>query len=286
MMCDVVLELSDKLVIARESPSFAALMFKSAGSSVQGKSFTSFIEDGLGRQTFESQVIGGTRLHGKVGVCNATLEDGLHNRIHVEVFFVKVEIDTNMYHYLLGIREANHEACDSGIALSRPEPEIRQRKPSEQNGTPAMARQSEFTQAPVLHRRGIKGGLRHPQLKKTGDDARCRSIETCLASWNIKVHRRACCSYHAYVDAAKKSLNCHLAGGPCRKNFAAIVTDGLQCQMCGIIIDGGEEDECDECTMCNSVELKPFCADELNNCNPGTSVEQSEDDASNHLLSL
>eukprot|EP00928_Gymnodinium_smaydae_P046180 TRINITY_DN3076_c0_g5_i1.p1 TRINITY_DN3076_c0_g5~~TRINITY_DN3076_c0_g5_i1.p1 ORF type:complete len:427 (+),score=48.62 TRINITY_DN3076_c0_g5_i1:70-1281(+) len=287
MMCDVVLELSDKLMIVRESPSFASLMFKSTGSSVQGKSFASFIEDDFGRQTFESHLIGGTRQNGKVGVCNTTLKDGLHNRVHVEIFFVKVEMDANIYHYLLGIRESNHETCDNGIELSRPEPEIRQRAPpSEQNGTPPISSQSELTQAPVRYRRKAKGGLRNPQLKETEDYARCKSIDTCLASWNIHVHRGVCCSYHAYVDAARTVLKRHLAGAACRKDFARIVTDSLQCQTCGIIIEDGQEDEYDACPTCNSLELKPFCGDEVINCDPGTSVEESEDDGSHHSWSL
>eukprot|EP00928_Gymnodinium_smaydae_P007259 TRINITY_DN12618_c0_g2_i3.p1 TRINITY_DN12618_c0_g2~~TRINITY_DN12618_c0_g2_i3.p1 ORF type:complete len:513 (-),score=46.64 TRINITY_DN12618_c0_g2_i3:209-1747(-) len=306
MMCDVFLELSDKLMIACESPSFAALMFKSAGSSVQGQSFTSFLEDDLGRQTFERQLIAGTRQNGNVGVCNATLKDGLHNKIHVEVFFVKVELDTDIYHYLVGIRESNQEAC--GTALSFPEPEFRthtpseargtisnrsessqtfrKQTPSEHKGTLPISSRSELSQAPVRYRRKVKGGLQHPQLKKTERNARCKSMETCLASWNIHVPGGACCCYHAYVIAAKQTLSRHLSKGPCRKNFARLIADGLQCQTCGFIIDDGQEDEYDACPACDSIELKPFGGDEIDNCESGSSVLDNEDCRSDHFLHL
>eukprot|EP00928_Gymnodinium_smaydae_P007258 TRINITY_DN12618_c0_g2_i2.p1 TRINITY_DN12618_c0_g2~~TRINITY_DN12618_c0_g2_i2.p1 ORF type:complete len:276 (-),score=18.71 TRINITY_DN12618_c0_g2_i2:410-1126(-) len=218
MMCDVVLELSDKLVIACESPSFAALMFKCTGSTVQGQSFANFIEDDLGRQTFECQLMAGTRQSGNVGACNLTLKDGLHNRIHVEIFFVKVELDTDIYHYLVGIRESNQEA--SGLAVSIPEPNhtssehkgtlpiasgselpltFRKNAPSEKKGTLPISSRSELSRTPVRSRRKVKGGLQHPQLKKTERNARCKSMETCLASWNIHVHRGVCIMHTSWL---------------------------------------------------------------------------------------
>eukprot|EP00928_Gymnodinium_smaydae_P034049 TRINITY_DN24217_c0_g1_i1.p1 TRINITY_DN24217_c0_g1~~TRINITY_DN24217_c0_g1_i1.p1 ORF type:complete len:539 (-),score=61.70 TRINITY_DN24217_c0_g1_i1:211-1827(-) len=284
MMCDVVLELSDKLMIASESRRFAALMMKSPLVSLVGQPFAGFIEDELGRQTFENHLIAGTGENGKVGVCNATLRDSERNSIKVEIFYVKVEMDADIYHYLVGLRESNQEPC--GIAPSFSAPEPRKCRPSEQNGTPSVSSRTDLIQPCIRkRRRGIKGGLRNPHLRKTESNARCISMENCLSSWNINVQRGVCCAYHAYVLAGK-NVFAYLAGAPCRKTFPIFPTEGLQCQTCGTIIGDAEEDEYDTCPACNSLELSPFLQHDADNDDSGVSVEESGDEGSHSLLNL
>eukprot|EP00928_Gymnodinium_smaydae_P010421 TRINITY_DN13924_c0_g2_i2.p1 TRINITY_DN13924_c0_g2~~TRINITY_DN13924_c0_g2_i2.p1 ORF type:complete len:530 (+),score=61.52 TRINITY_DN13924_c0_g2_i2:67-1656(+) len=255
MMCDVVLELSDKLIIVSESLNFAAMMLKSSALYLKGQPFTCFIEDELGRKAFEKHLIAGAGQNSKVGVCNTTLTDSLRNRIRVEVFFVKVDMDVDIFHYLIGVRESNEDPC--GIAPSFSIPKVASRTPSQHHGTPSKSIQSDLHQTRVPPRPKVKGGLRNPQLILTGNNARCDSLEKCLSTWNIDIPPGVCCSYHAYILACKQMV-ATLARVPCERTFPTFSTEGLQCQTCGIIIGDADEGDCDTCPTCDSLQLRAF----------------------------
>eukprot|EP00928_Gymnodinium_smaydae_P010717 TRINITY_DN14034_c0_g1_i3.p1 TRINITY_DN14034_c0_g1~~TRINITY_DN14034_c0_g1_i3.p1 ORF type:complete len:546 (+),score=77.23 TRINITY_DN14034_c0_g1_i3:81-1718(+) len=278
VMCDVVLELSDKFKIVCESRNFGALMLNT-GSSLQGQSFVSFIEDDLGRETFENQLIAGTRQESKVGVCHTTLMDCLRNRIKVDIFFVKVEMDVDIHHYMCGIRESSQE--NIGVDPSFSPRDVRARRPSKRKGTPPASERSDLSQ---IH--ASSGELRHPWLKLTEDFGRCLSLETCLSSWNISTTHSACCFFHAYISAGKRSLS-EIAQSPCREHFPTFPTEGLQCQTCGMIIGDAEENDHDTCPTCDSLELGAFRLNEADGAGEaGVRVENRRDESSQFRLSM
>eukprot|EP00928_Gymnodinium_smaydae_P010718 TRINITY_DN14034_c0_g1_i4.p1 TRINITY_DN14034_c0_g1~~TRINITY_DN14034_c0_g1_i4.p1 ORF type:complete len:546 (+),score=83.12 TRINITY_DN14034_c0_g1_i4:83-1720(+) len=278
VMCDVVLELSDKFKIVCESRNFGALM-SNTGSSLQGQSFSSFIEDDLGRETFEYQLIAGTRQESKVGVCHTTLMDCLRNRIKVDIFFVKVEMDVDIHHYMCGIRESSQE--NIGVDPSFSPRDVRARRPSKRKGTPPASERSDLSQ---IH--ASSGELRHPWLKLTEDFGRCLSLETCLSSWNISTTHSACCFFHAYISAGKRSLS-EIAQSPCREHFPTFPTEGLQCQTCGMIIGDAEENDHDTCPTCDSLELGAFRLNEADGAGEaGVRVENRRDESSQFRLSM
>eukprot|EP00928_Gymnodinium_smaydae_P010419 TRINITY_DN13924_c0_g1_i4.p1 TRINITY_DN13924_c0_g1~~TRINITY_DN13924_c0_g1_i4.p1 ORF type:complete len:541 (+),score=57.76 TRINITY_DN13924_c0_g1_i4:71-1693(+) len=273
MMCDVVLELSEKLIIESDSRNFAAMMLKSSALSLKGQPFACFIEDELGRRAFEKQLVAGAGQNSKVGVCNTTLTDSLRNRIEVEIFFVKVEMDMDIYHYLIGVKESNQDPC--GVAPSFSSPTVPRCIPSKQNGTPSTSSQSHLRQTCCPPRPRGKGGLRNPQLMLTGNNARCASLEECLSTWNINIPRGVCCSYHAYLIACKQMV-AKLARSPCDRTFPTFSAEGVQCQTCGIIVGEAEEGEHDTCPTCDSLTLRAFSLHGTDNIDAETCAEGSE----------
>eukprot|EP00928_Gymnodinium_smaydae_P097811 TRINITY_DN8948_c0_g1_i1.p1 TRINITY_DN8948_c0_g1~~TRINITY_DN8948_c0_g1_i1.p1 ORF type:complete len:421 (+),score=47.22 TRINITY_DN8948_c0_g1_i1:163-1425(+) len=280
MLCDVVLELSDKFMMVRDSRAFAALMLRSSGQTLEGESFVSFIENDVDRQAFESKLHGGTGQDGKVGVCNATLTDSMRNRINVEIFFVKVQMDEDMYHYLLGIRESRQDPC--GVAPPFATLEVATPVPPQHQGAPTVFGRPDFSQTRALSQAKISGGLRNCQLMATSRNARIVSLETCLSSWNVTVNRVVCCSYHAYVMAGKKVMS-QLAKSPCDEAFPTFATDGLQCQACGILVGDGEEDEGITCRVCDSDSLRAYHIVETASVAAGSRVDASERDVPHRL---
>eukprot|EP00928_Gymnodinium_smaydae_P010418 TRINITY_DN13924_c0_g1_i3.p1 TRINITY_DN13924_c0_g1~~TRINITY_DN13924_c0_g1_i3.p1 ORF type:complete len:541 (+),score=59.77 TRINITY_DN13924_c0_g1_i3:67-1689(+) len=273
MMCDVVLELSEKLIIESDSRNFAAMMLKSSALSLKGQPFACFIEDELGRKAFVTHLFAGAGQNSKVGVCNTTLTDSLRNRIQVEIFFVKVDMDVDICHYVIGVRESNHDPC--GIAPSFAIPTIPWCTPSKQKGTPSISSQSDLCQTRLPLRPKKEAGLRHPKLILTGHNARCDSLEKCLSTWNIDIPRGVCCSYHAYLMACKKMV-AKLARVPCERSFPTFSAEGLQCQTCGIIVADAEEGEYDTCPTCDSLKLRAFSLHETDNIDTETCAEGSE----------
>eukprot|EP00928_Gymnodinium_smaydae_P097812 TRINITY_DN8948_c0_g2_i1.p1 TRINITY_DN8948_c0_g2~~TRINITY_DN8948_c0_g2_i1.p1 ORF type:complete len:548 (+),score=48.94 TRINITY_DN8948_c0_g2_i1:32-1675(+) len=271
MLCDVVLELSDKFKMVRDSRAFAALMLKSSGQTLEGESFVSFIQDDLGRQAFQNKLNAGSGQNGKVGVCNATLTDSMRNHINAEIFFVKVEMDVDVYYYLLGIRESRQDPC--GIAPPFATLEVATPVPPEHQGAPTVFGRPNFSQTRAPSQ--AFGGLHNPQLRGISRNARLLSLETCLSSWNVTVKRVVCCSYHAYVMAGKKVLS-QLAKAQCDATFPTFATDGLQCQACGILVGNDAEDEYATCPTCESDSLRAYHLEESASAAAGSRVDEGE----------
>eukprot|EP00928_Gymnodinium_smaydae_P009710 TRINITY_DN13634_c0_g1_i1.p1 TRINITY_DN13634_c0_g1~~TRINITY_DN13634_c0_g1_i1.p1 ORF type:complete len:554 (+),score=62.44 TRINITY_DN13634_c0_g1_i1:58-1719(+) len=255
MVCDVVLELSNEFRIMRDSPSFAAFLMRAPGSSLMGESFTSLIDDCHERKRFQDFLAARTGSSRKVGTFHASISDALRNRLKVEIFFVRVDMDVGISHFLLGIREFRDSQL---IALPSFESRTpKKRRPSKHNGTPPSFEQSCFEEKDAPPPATALGRLHYPQLKLTTDDARFYSIAASLCTWNINVDRTACCSYHAYIMAGKTTL-IRLAQAPCDDRFPVIAQGTLQCQTCGIFDGEGVEGQIARCSVCASDDVRVF----------------------------
>eukprot|EP00928_Gymnodinium_smaydae_P001999 TRINITY_DN10709_c0_g1_i4.p1 TRINITY_DN10709_c0_g1~~TRINITY_DN10709_c0_g1_i4.p1 ORF type:complete len:543 (-),score=62.33 TRINITY_DN10709_c0_g1_i4:354-1982(-) len=251
LVCDVVLELSDRFRIVRDSRTLAAFLMRMSGSSLEGMMFTEFISDELAKHDFEERMRSSTSSEGKVGTFSTTLSDNLGNHIGAEIFFVKIQMDVDCCHYMLGIRESREAASIRTI----PEPNrdtqaCKKRKPLQFIGTPSNSDRSALegrsAPPPSLMRRRLS----YPHLVPTTNLARSMSLSFCMSTWNISIKGTDCCEFHAYVNASKKVLN-ELRRKRCQSDFPPSQTlKGMQCQKCGII---QAEDE--ECHTCGSPDL-------------------------------
>eukprot|EP00928_Gymnodinium_smaydae_P033103 TRINITY_DN23808_c0_g2_i1.p1 TRINITY_DN23808_c0_g2~~TRINITY_DN23808_c0_g2_i1.p1 ORF type:complete len:563 (-),score=41.40 TRINITY_DN23808_c0_g2_i1:320-2008(-) len=255
MVCDVILELSDKLRIVHDSPAFTALLMRAAGSSNEGMSFTSFIHDKDEAQDFQDSLFGKRCFEGKVGTGVATLSDTSRNTVRVEMFFVRIEMDTNINHYLLGIREFKDSEVIQGPSFKAPKQ--KGVKPLLNNGTPSALERSTLGKPSGSDKGKTSGRCRYPHLQLTNEKGMYSSLGMSLSTWNISTMRTTCCSYHEYITAGKTALT-KLAEAPCDSNFPEIVQQGRQCQECGIIDASIEQSEVTACSVCLSPDMTFF----------------------------
>eukprot|EP00928_Gymnodinium_smaydae_P054273 TRINITY_DN3807_c0_g1_i1.p1 TRINITY_DN3807_c0_g1~~TRINITY_DN3807_c0_g1_i1.p1 ORF type:complete len:535 (+),score=43.08 TRINITY_DN3807_c0_g1_i1:54-1658(+) len=254
LVCDVVVRLDSKLKISQESRAFKAMLMKTGGTATKGVPFTNFIVDDEERQNFEGQLLAAhTGSEGKVGTFRATLADSLRNRVRVEIFFVAVEIDVGVVHYLLGVRESNLAGLMEAPSFP-PKKDSKTVTPSLRKGTPSSCERAEF-KAPTTPPQSVASEhLQFPQLQLTSQKAQYISMLTCLASWNVNVDRTNCCSFHAYANVAKMVME-EFREAPCDASFPRLALEGAQCQLCGSI-EAGESNLL--CGLCESGNMEPY----------------------------
>eukprot|EP00928_Gymnodinium_smaydae_P069904 TRINITY_DN5373_c0_g3_i1.p1 TRINITY_DN5373_c0_g3~~TRINITY_DN5373_c0_g3_i1.p1 ORF type:complete len:296 (-),score=24.21 TRINITY_DN5373_c0_g3_i1:202-1089(-) len=232
LVCDVAVQLDSKLNINHDSRAFKALLIKSPGATTKGMSFSSFISDDHEREAFEAQLLSArTTSACGVGTFRTTLVDSLRNRLRVDIFFVKVEMDVDGSHYLLGIRESGE-----GDRLDTPYTPLEHRKrvSRARKGTPSTCERADLEDGASSAQSTASNQLLCPQLLITSMDAQFRSLLVCLSSWNVSIDRRACCSFHAYVMEAN-TLLAKLREAPCDTSFPNLDLNSMQCHECGII---------------------------------------------------
>jgi len=84
--------------------------------------------------------------------------------------------------------------------------------------------------------------LLHPEFFETPWQSRVFSLELMLNSWNIHVHPKSCCKWHAAL-AALESDHRSLAAGPC-KSYVDVLA---QCPHCHLMVSD------DGCLRCGAV---------------------------------
>eukprot|EP00928_Gymnodinium_smaydae_P009714 TRINITY_DN13634_c1_g1_i1.p1 TRINITY_DN13634_c1_g1~~TRINITY_DN13634_c1_g1_i1.p1 ORF type:complete len:553 (-),score=45.08 TRINITY_DN13634_c1_g1_i1:243-1901(-) len=254
VVCDVALKVNDQFRIMRDSPSFAAFLLKDSPSSMEGESFASFIEDRFERRRFEKALLEDTNPTRKVGACQASLSDALCNRINVELFFVRVEMDVDISHYLIGLRELP-DAQLTELPTSSSKRTRKRRRALSDIGTPPSCEQSHLEENVARPSARIPRRCRFPELKLTTDGARLCSLAATLSTWVIHTEHATCCNYHAYVMAGKTTLS-KLANAPCNANFPNVANEVMQCQACGIIDSVVAEGDIVSCSVCASNDIE------------------------------
>eukprot|EP00928_Gymnodinium_smaydae_P001997 TRINITY_DN10709_c0_g1_i2.p1 TRINITY_DN10709_c0_g1~~TRINITY_DN10709_c0_g1_i2.p1 ORF type:complete len:251 (-),score=18.44 TRINITY_DN10709_c0_g1_i2:370-1122(-) len=217
-----------------------------SGSSLEGMMFTEFISDELAKRDFEERMRSNTSSEGKVGTFSTTLSDRLGNTIGAEIFFVKIQMDIDGCHYMLGIRESREAALIGTIPEPNQDIQVRKkRKPLGFVGTPSNSDRSALEDRKAPPQVSLLKRLRYSHLVPTTNLARSMSMSFCMSTWNISIKGTECCEFHSYVNASKKVLN-ELRRKRCQSDFPPSQTlKGMQCQECGLI--QGEEDECSTC---------------------------------------
>eukprot|EP00928_Gymnodinium_smaydae_P001454 TRINITY_DN10539_c0_g1_i1.p1 TRINITY_DN10539_c0_g1~~TRINITY_DN10539_c0_g1_i1.p1 ORF type:complete len:507 (+),score=65.18 TRINITY_DN10539_c0_g1_i1:155-1522(+) len=262
LVCDVVVQLDGKLNIKNDSPAFKAMLMKNGATTTEGVPFTSFIVDDQERQNFEVQLrAAGTSSEGKVGTFRTKLSDSLRNHVSSDIFFVAVEMDVNVTHYLLGVRECNDTfVSETGVrerndtfVTETPECPPRKDRKAARKGTPRISKRSEFKQVATPSQPVVPDTCYCSQLLPTSSNAKFHSMLACFNTWNLKVDRTACCGFHAYVVAAKIMLK-EFRDTPCDTGFPSFAPEGMQCQACGRI----EADPTDMCVICESTEMEAY----------------------------
>eukprot|EP00928_Gymnodinium_smaydae_P040668 TRINITY_DN2755_c1_g3_i1.p1 TRINITY_DN2755_c1_g3~~TRINITY_DN2755_c1_g3_i1.p1 ORF type:complete len:609 (-),score=54.42 TRINITY_DN2755_c1_g3_i1:330-2156(-) len=129
LVCDVVVKLDSKLNINHDSRTFKAMLMKTGGTTTEGVPFTHFITDDQERQNFERHLLTArTASESKVGTFRTTFTDSLRNRVNADIFFVHVQMDFDMTHFLLGIRECNEVEGQTVNLVKTPSPLPKERK--------------------------------------------------------------------------------------------------------------------------------------------------------------
>eukprot|EP00928_Gymnodinium_smaydae_P009079 TRINITY_DN13352_c0_g1_i2.p1 TRINITY_DN13352_c0_g1~~TRINITY_DN13352_c0_g1_i2.p1 ORF type:complete len:207 (-),score=12.00 TRINITY_DN13352_c0_g1_i2:193-813(-) len=172
--------------------------------------------------------------------------DSLRNRLRVDIFFVKLEMDVDVSHYLLGVRESGE-----GDRLDTPYTPLQYGKRLSSRvhkGTPSSCERAGFEDEVSPQPSTPSDRLQFPHLALTSMDAQYRSLLMCLSSWNVSVDRLTCCSFHEYVIAAKVVL-AKLREAPCHRSFPGLGPSSTQCQECGIL---ESELEARVCGFCDS----------------------------------
>eukprot|EP00928_Gymnodinium_smaydae_P046128 TRINITY_DN3072_c0_g1_i2.p1 TRINITY_DN3072_c0_g1~~TRINITY_DN3072_c0_g1_i2.p1 ORF type:complete len:453 (-),score=43.01 TRINITY_DN3072_c0_g1_i2:90-1448(-) len=259
LVCDVVVQVDSKLNIKHESLALKAMLMKTGGATTKGVPFTSFTVDDQERQRFAWQLLTPhTASEGKVGTFRTTLSDSLRNRVSADVFFVAIEMDVDVVHYLLGVRECNERDVMGAPSFPAREDTNADNetvaRSSSKKGTPSNYERADFNEAVGPSPPVASDHLHFPQLLLTSTNAQYISMLHCLSSWNVNVDSTTCCSFHAYVRAAKMVM-AEFRKVPCRAGFPNLALEGTQCQMCGVI-EAGEGNL--SCGLCESRNVKPY----------------------------
>eukprot|EP00928_Gymnodinium_smaydae_P046129 TRINITY_DN3072_c0_g2_i1.p1 TRINITY_DN3072_c0_g2~~TRINITY_DN3072_c0_g2_i1.p1 ORF type:complete len:540 (-),score=57.20 TRINITY_DN3072_c0_g2_i1:88-1707(-) len=259
LVCDVVVQVDSQLTIKHESLALKAMLMKTGGATTKGVPFTSFIADDQERQLFTWQLLAPrTVSEGKVGTFRTTLSDSLRNRVSADIFFVAIEMDVDVVHYLLGVRELNERdvmgAPSFPLREDSQEDKKKVKRSSSKKGTPSNYERADFNEAAGPSPPVASDNLHFPQLLLTSTNAQYISMLHCLSSWNVNVDSTTCCSFHAYVLAAKM-VTSEFRKAPCDARFPSLAREGTQCQMCGMI-EAGEGNV--SCGLCESSDVKPY----------------------------
>jgi len=250
--------------------------------SLKGMKLESFMSSEVDQKRFESQLLSSS--FGKEfasRALNVNIRESSGSSFTVEILSVPFQgLDTSKY-YMVGLREVTDmhpTPLKSSVGLDSPtrEREISSKTrrelanlgtPSTSNGNTIVKHHHHAPDARVEvlcqeatvvtegmdiadHQSGAgsisSSGMRliHPGLKETSYRAKKITICETLSSWNLRIPRRSCCSFHAAQHEAKAVLR-SLRESVCIKNFHD--SDVTSCQRCGVL-DRMDEDEL--CTVC------------------------------------
>eukprot|EP00928_Gymnodinium_smaydae_P018764 TRINITY_DN17155_c0_g2_i1.p1 TRINITY_DN17155_c0_g2~~TRINITY_DN17155_c0_g2_i1.p1 ORF type:complete len:546 (-),score=53.73 TRINITY_DN17155_c0_g2_i1:47-1684(-) len=264
LVCDVVVQLDGKLNITHDSHSFKAMLMKTGGRTTEGVPLTSFLPDGQERENFQAQLKAARQAAGgKVGTFRTTLLDSLRNRVSADIFFVAAEMDVDVTHYLVGVRECNEadviRVCNEPVVMETETASISSKDNKTtrfgHKGTPSVCERAEFKEGIAASQSETSNNLQFPKLEPTSKDAQFRTMLTCISSWNVNVDPvSTCCSFHAYARTVK-SLADAFRAAPCDASFPNLAREGMQCQRCGII---EAEATALVCGLCESTDVKTF----------------------------
>eukprot|EP00930_Biecheleria_cincta_P008736 TRINITY_DN11027_c0_g2_i4.p1 TRINITY_DN11027_c0_g2~~TRINITY_DN11027_c0_g2_i4.p1 ORF type:complete len:590 (+),score=73.83 TRINITY_DN11027_c0_g2_i4:119-1888(+) len=284
MVCDVIVELTSDLTITHDSRGFAALLMRSSGKPVTSLPFCDFIFNEVDRVMFMDK-ISALRMGPEetVGTCRVSLSDSLCNHVKVEMFFVKVCVDEGELRYIIGIREFTDE-IPSMQSFQKKTQKSKTARQVTGNGTPPMLEHVSFDTALAKHEsqagHADEAGQTSPEtqsahvevpekndnlhfakLAPSRVEAQSATILMTMGSWNCKVPRTTCCSYHAYAMDAKIAVR-RLLQHECMDGFPLHSPSGVQCQQCGMLQPDWADHQQESCKLCSSTELVAFADSE------------------------
>eukprot|EP00928_Gymnodinium_smaydae_P098177 TRINITY_DN9079_c0_g1_i1.p1 TRINITY_DN9079_c0_g1~~TRINITY_DN9079_c0_g1_i1.p1 ORF type:complete len:683 (+),score=57.13 TRINITY_DN9079_c0_g1_i1:59-2107(+) len=177
LVCDVVVQLDNKLNIKHDSRAFKAMLMKTGGSTTKGLPFTHFIADQQERQKFERHLLAAQSApEGNVGTFRTMFTDSLRNCLHAEMFYVPVQMDVNVTHFLIGVRECNeadamHVGQSTDVMESqvpnKDEKKVTPPSHKRRKGTPSSCERAELREQVTPPQVVASDHLQSPHLRAT-----------------------------------------------------------------------------------------------------------------------
>lgn len=254
---DVVMQLSERLVIQQDAFELSAFLMRGTDRSAKGRTFTDYIDSAQDREEFEKA------MQNKTGddTCMAApiyvkLRDGSGAVLPVEIMRSQFLDAEDQLQHLIGIRERDKEYLQqlppleplkehrNDISISKSSSQSRRSNLRSQRGTPAMVEPSSMDDhsdaASVTSSDGTLSqapALMRPDMQPSSLGVQAASLMALLFSWNLHVRRVSCCEYHDLAKEACALLR-QLSKCECmsREDIrkSRIFFDH-QCSNCGII---------------------------------------------------
>lgn len=282
LMSDVVVELDQELNIANAAPQLAAMFTKSPLGSLQGTQLQQFMAAEEDRQHFATVLLASADdvVGNQAGALHSTMQDSLGNRIKVEIFYSRSQGFDGCKRYFVGIREfgdgvaelkqfpAGQGQKDAQLrAPASTRSGTRPGQPRRESPRPGGAKLKGTCEAqqtvPPAETCGLPSdasdhevsssvssvvGLVIPQLLPTKDKAKDVAVLDTLLAWNTHVAATTCCSFHATLLDARRSMR-RLERHDCIPGWTP--KGVAQCEDCGTLLPEIRK----ACLVCNGEAL-------------------------------
>eukprot|EP00928_Gymnodinium_smaydae_P006034 TRINITY_DN12099_c0_g1_i1.p1 TRINITY_DN12099_c0_g1~~TRINITY_DN12099_c0_g1_i1.p1 ORF type:complete len:539 (-),score=69.19 TRINITY_DN12099_c0_g1_i1:424-2040(-) len=260
--CEVIVPLDSNYHITSDAKSLAAMLSLDASGSMMSMDIQQLMTSDSDRADFRDAFSSnGAEPASKVSSVNVCMRDGNGSDLQFEfvgVVFSDLD-DTNRY--LMGVREFSD--ADSVPVGALGQMHVKSAKKRLYKGTPPTHVSESFAGdlqeidedegddrsdssigIPILATRC----LAVPDRLVTPLHTKIRSLIRVIASWNIRTHRAACCSFHACLPEIKLVLE-KLARAPCQPDFHDVWSD--QCRKCAMLNSLDDDNKCASCGFVN-----------------------------------
>eukprot|EP00928_Gymnodinium_smaydae_P056965 TRINITY_DN4023_c0_g2_i1.p1 TRINITY_DN4023_c0_g2~~TRINITY_DN4023_c0_g2_i1.p1 ORF type:complete len:551 (-),score=56.56 TRINITY_DN4023_c0_g2_i1:172-1824(-) len=259
--CDVILRLDGDRKISDDSAAFRAMLM--LDQSIAGKDLQQFMPYDDDKERFQNRFLLAYRnTKSKVSCMNVHMRDSTGTILCVEVMGVAFTDLDDMPSYMLGLREYSDAFPGALRDVPRLRDEscsrIRVREPT-RLGTPAVSAPNTIGNVSPsdLSRMDDESSncsssdaglavqrLAVPGRKATSETGRFVSLLSTMASWNVDVSKRPCCSYHACLFHVRRAVDA-IAHSPCQVGFHDEAS--AQCAACGLLGSLSDEGACRSC---------------------------------------